>query len=347
MWEFVQQYTNVRDYERPSTEAYRRLYEIKEELRDFAWRPEHHMIGPTYVQLLNDTFAASAAAGKPWQIWNANAVLGTNIRQDPKVIAASLEHLYQRVLARSWNAINYPNSAEARRNRAMGEAEIYKNPTVFDGHALERSQILDIAKDVANNMITLSGGPHRSWGFQLNQDGELRGTPVSINLVCSGVGNGGEEILSDPFFEGWVGALLGTQSLMRAQNQARINQIPNVKYAQLYYRGFIAAQATRTKHISEYIFIPESVSDMTFEEARADNDHGPTGRFFCDASFETRAADKGSFDRREECGAVQFDTERHPALSIPVPMLNLPPLPQQDVLEDCGFKGCILQWGDY
>lgn len=338
---FAFQYTNVSAYSDPSSKAYTALSETEAATRKILEDPKYTMIGD-YVNLLEETITASVAAGKPWQIWAANTMVGPSILPDPDLIAAAFASPADQAVARGYLDAAYPTSAavQIRAVRAMAERNMTSNRDGFDGFSFERKNFLKMMKQKANNVIILGGDVHDSYAWTIYEDGNATGTPVAVNLICPGVtsqGLGGAYVSAFSAIAGVV----GMSDLEKAINDASIAQLDGLKFANYFNKGFYAVSVTPKKHTAEYIlFTPETIQ-MNYTAATAKSGK-ITADSFCAASLETTAGMKGSLEPRGECGAITFSSKRSALFDLPVP-LDAGYVGNVATLANCGMKGCSVK----
>jgi hypothetical protein len=111
---------------------------------------------------------------------------------------------------------------------------------------------------------------------------------------------------------------------------------PGLVYANVQHKGFIAIKATKETHIAEYILVEAEITLSNYTTAR-EVSKGITAPFFCGSSLVTTNGIQGSLEEQEECGAVEFESERPAVWDIPVPVAE-PPM--GDALANCDFNAC-------
>ena len=329
-------------YTDPSSLAYQALLVTEKETRKVLEDPKYTMIG-NYTILLEETITTSVAAGKPWQIWAANTMMGPQILPDPEFIQAAFESPADQAVVRGYLNAVYPTSlaTQIRAVRAMALRNMSSNRDGFDGFAFERKNFLKMIKQKANNMIILGGDVHDSYAWTIYEDGNVTGTPVAVNLICPGVTSSGVGGAYISAFSAISGAV-GMSDLEKAINDASIAALDGLKFANYFNKGFYAVSVTPEKHIAEYIlFTPETIrSNYTAATAKSGKIVADS---FCASSLVTTAGMKGSLEPRDECGAITFSSKRSVLFSLPVPLDSGYVAGTGAALTDCGFKGCSVK----
>ena len=91
----------------------------------------------------------------------------------------------------------------------------------------------------------------------------------------------------------------------------------------------------QTKQSAEYIYVNQTNMLLDFDAARAASGK-ITSNYFCGSSLVTTAGQKGSLVE-EECGAIEFDSERPFFWDIPVPITTLVGTAR---VTGCNFNAC-------
>lgn len=329
-------YTNVSEYSDPATEAYAEFQKAANEEIAIQYDPQYSMIGD-YIDLLRDTFGNSTEAGKPWQIWAANVMVGPymlpDVRVFPEVVGPALEPVFAQYLD---TLFSIPEGGAARAVSALAEFQVPSNRDSFVGFSSETVAILDIAKN-ANNMVILGGDVHDSYAWILYEEYELEGTPVAVNLVCPGVtSNGLGPAYAQAF--GPIQSIVGDDVLYASIDAAGEATNPGLVFTNQRNKGFYAVSVTPDSHTAEY-FLLETPMLMTNYSAARDLSEGLTADMFCASSLTTGAGEKGSLVENSDCSAITFVEERNAVFDLPVPITaGL----DDASFEDCGYKGCTV-----
>jgi len=116
-------------------------------------------------------------------------------------------------------------------------------------------------------------------------------------------------------------------------NNAYERSNPNLHYANVGNRGFVAVKVTKESNTAEFIVFEPETLVQDFDVARGD---ALTAPFSCKASMMTPADTPGTLNRSEEC-VIGFDSTRPAVYDIAVPAgVNS----TEVVLADCGYQGC-------
>jgi len=299
------------------------------------------MIGK-YLGLLKNTFQASKKAGKPWQIWAQQTMLGPNkglnLARCSEVIAtpefaAAVQGFCSAVLTAS-------SGGFFRSMAAMDFFDVAWNSDDFNGYGFERSLILDMVQKNANNAIILGGDLHDSWAWQLYDKGAMSGKPVAVNLGGPGVTSPGWGPLLGPLFNSNTAvktALGGSDGVYKFLNDMLELQNEGLVFADIEKKGFFAVKATKTTHTAEYFLVNQTTTVTNFQTARTASGK-ITAAFTCDASLLTNAANPGELTQQSGCSAIQFQNTR-PVVwtNVPVP---ISPVVARPALKNCGMDGC-------
>lgn len=148
----------------PRTTSYKLIQQTKEE--DLAIRnsDECTIIGE-YLQLLEDTFRTSKAAGKPWQIYASSVMMGHYVLPDPSLwyLDVPKKFFRRRVVKRFIKlAMRLPKRGlPLRVVSLLAQINLEWNLDDFSACHSERAKIMEIAKNVANNMVRISANRNR------------------------------------------------------------------------------------------------------------------------------------------------------------------------------------------
>lgn len=191
----------------------------------------------------------------------------------------------------------------------------------------------------SNNPIVLSGDEHDSYAFTLYDSGFEEGDPVGVNLVTPGVTSVGYNEQYFQILGSTVGALGGIEGYRKMLRDGLIHNHRGMVYGDVVYRGFIAAEVTRTQHVAEYFHFADETMASNYSEARAASGM-IVADFICGSSVVTDANVKGSLEEQESCGAITFETARPAAWDLPVPIDSVPP--PGDAVSTCGMFPCLV-----
>lgn len=136
---------------------------------------------------------------------------------------------------------------------------------------------------------------------------------------------------------GAVADVIGQDTMYNALEQADEEANPGLVYFNHQYKGFFAVKATKEEHIAEFFVIDPQVILSNYTAARTSSG-GIVAEFMCDTQVTTKADVPGSLERSEQCGAIQFETERSPIDTIPFPQASLDDVSTD--LSDCGYAQC-------
>lgn len=362
---FQLQFRDHNEYSDPSTEAYARLQEFNDEMNQKIWDPQYVMIGD-YLELLNATFARkfshakktdgyddtffcsflvpcnckpeSADAGKPWQIWIANTMVGHQTIVTPEWFLPEVPEEDRDLVARYVNFLRAtPADNFLRIMDALGSLNQTSNRDGFGGTQAELARILEIARDVANNMVILGGDVHAAYAFSVYDNNTFQeGVPVTVNLISSALTSASIGAAYDTIFSP-IAPFIDVDALHAAMGEGNVNQVPGMRYSNIFKKGFFAVKVTPEKHVAEYFLFTEETMQTDYESAREESG-GITASVDCVASLETRAGEKGSLDRSDECSAIEFDSARPSFWNLPVPIRDYP---NYKPLINCDFRGCV------
>jgi len=337
---FAFTYDNVTEYADPDSEVNAALLATAQTELDRQNDPQYTMIGD-YMSLLRDTFQASADADKPWQIWAANVMVGPFILPDtrlfPDVVDPTIRPAFEQYLEALFSS---PQGFQARAVAAAAEGQVPSNRDSFAGFSVETRTMLEIARDVANNMIILGGDVHDSYAWTLYEDYNITGDPVAVNLVGTAVSSNG---LGPAYFAAFapIADTVGEDTIYDAIDAAGVATNPGLVFTNQRNKGFFAVSVTPETHTAEYFLLDSETLVTSFTDARAANGDGLTADYFCGASLTTNADTKGSLTKNDACAAITFVEERNAVFDLPVPVEPLDGTNEAD-LANCGFRGCTF-----
>jgi hypothetical protein len=122
-------------------------------------------------------------------------------------------------------------------------------------------------------------------------------------------------------------------------NASFADTMSGLKYFDLQYRGFFAAEVTHEKHVTEYFHFTDETSQQNYLEARAASGK-IVADYICGTSMVSTASERGSLVPQDSCGAITFDSSRPAVWDLPVPIVDdMDGLP----LADCGIFGCRVE----
>jgi len=330
-------YTDVSIFRNESSDAFaqlRALHGMDVEARS----SENLAVYGDYVDEMQQVFTASVEAGKPWQILAGNTMMGHYVLPDPadfyldvpEAAAPGVQQYFDTVLA-------IPDAgATARIVSAMKAVDVEWNQDDFGGFYAERARIMEMGKEL-NNFVVLGGDLHDAFAWTLVEGGLIDGEPVGINLGCPGVTSPGFLVALGPLFAGL--SMLDQDTIVNMVNGAYERANPNLHYANVGYKGFVAVKVTKDSNTAEFITIDPDVMLQDFDEARGD---GITAPFDCKASMVTPVDSPGTLDRSDEC-TIAFDSTRPAVYDITVPAGVSD---ANAALADCGYKGCSASFNE-
>jgi len=145
------------------------------------------------------------------------------------------------------NALTVDELAVVRDPVQMGylsSPKIPYNLDAWDGYAYDREVILGTAKAYGKNLISLAGDTHNSWQGVLNDRySDEVGTEFAVTSVTS---PGLEEYLAIPNAEA-----------ARATEPSLVALIDDLKYCNIYERGFMLVTFTNSSAEAEWIYISD------------------------------------------------------------------------------------------
>jgi alkaline phosphatase D len=170
-----------------SSTSYEEMMAVADSVREMQEDPSVTMIGESKDTILKEAFAASKAAGKPWQIWAAATALGRAVKGNYKDMTSIVDEAAK---AEVGDFVDDLYSSEGGVFvRALAAHSFTDTPWYnddFSGFAIEQREILSILKENSNNAIVLAGDLHDSYAWTLYEDGAVDGEPCAVNLVCPG-----------------------------------------------------------------------------------------------------------------------------------------------------------------
>ena len=197
-----------------------------EAVRAYIDNPERQMLGPRQELWLAREAAASAKAGKPWQVLGNEVVMARLINPDIKKMFGPAE--FERRLAML---------PEKERAGAARLAEAFTYPTPFDldgwnGYTAARERVYDaLTAAGGGNPIVLSGDSHAFWVNELH---DAKGRRVAVEFGTSSI--------TSPSMGDYAGFQIG--KVFEAQN-------PEVKLNGQLSKGYIKLTLTPTEARAE------------------------------------------------------------------------------------------------
>lgn len=255
---------------------YAQLQQLAEAERVSRNNENHTLIGDN-IEILKDAFQESKDAGKPWQIWAANskysllnlisvalaslcyslllllpfqAMMGHYVLPEPNkfhLAAPTIEG--QAVVKGYFDALMAIQDAGAtvRTLQALALTDLEWNQDDFSGFHYERTTILAMLAESANNPIVLGGDLHDSFAWVLFEGGNSSGNPVAVNLGCPGVTSPGFGPLFSPVFASIQDAVGGEGGFYKVAADTYTMTNPGLKYVDVQHKGFVAAVATKVR----------------------------------------------------------------------------------------------------
>lgn len=337
-------YPNVSAYSDPNSEESAAILNATKSELARQYDPQFSLIG-AYMDVLAEVFSDSAKAGKPWQIWAANVMVGPFILPDIRLFPGVVADMYKPAFEQYLDTL-LPSSSgvQARAVAAAAEGKVPSNRDSFAGFSAETVKILEIARDTAKNMVILGGDVHDSYAWTIYEDYNQTGTPIAVNLVCPGVTSNG---LGPAYFAALepLNASLGEDVIYNSIDAAAEATNPGLIFTNQRNKGFFAVSVTPTEHTAEYFLLETPTLMTSFEDARTESGK-LTADFFCASSLTTTAGEKGSLVENSECSAITFVNQRSSVLSLSVPVQPLGDSASD--LKNCGYMGCAFapQTGD-
>ncbi|KAJ1456377.1 PhoD-like phosphatase-domain-containing protein [Pelagophyceae sp. CCMP2097] len=290
------------------------------------WDPAFEQLGAGLTEVLRSAFSESKAAGKPWQVFCAQVLMGPQTVPNPNTISALAPPLLRAQVQAFMDA--FLPTASAGFFRSLVAMEISKTPwnrDGFDGFAVERAKLLKIFELEASNAIVLGGDLHDNWAWTLFERGGIEddANPVAVNLGVGGVTRTGWGNFLGPVLTAALGGDVSAAYDLAEAGFVAANA--GLVYANIKDRGFLFVEATATHHVAEYIFANDA-ADSQFPNQNtyiatdyADVDKvGLTVPKYCDVSLVTTAGVQGSLRKQAAC-VVTYDARRPAEWDIPVP----------------------------
>ncbi len=196
------------------------------EFRSGEWMSdERSMFGAEQERWIARQFKASTASGTRWQVMAQQTVMGS--LSMPDAVAEGMtadipDYIKQRIrAAAAASAVGLPFNMDA-----------------WDGYPAARERLLRSALDADANLLVLSGDSHNGWACNLDVDG----TPAGVEFAGQSVTSPGAEN-SLP----WIPA----DDLARALEEKN----PQLEWAGLQGRGYVAIELTQDRAVSEWRFL--------------------------------------------------------------------------------------------
>lgn len=298
------------------------------------------MIGESKDTILKEAFAASKAAGKPWQIWAAATALGRAVKGNYKDMTSLVDEAAKAEVGDFVDDLySSDGGVFVRALAAHSFTDTPWNNDDFSGFAIEQREILSILKENSNNAIVLAGDLHDSYAWTLYEDGAVDGEPCAVNLVCQGVTSPGWGSTMYGLFNPLEDAVGGQDALYDTIEQLDEAANPGLKYFNIQFKGFYVVKATKETHVTEYFGIRPDIMKSNYATARKENNDGITAAHICDSHLTTTAGMPGSLDRDDSaCGTIKFASTRPALWELPVPEND--DLEGVPTLSDCGMLEC-------
>lgn len=194
-----------------------------------------------------DTFKKSKEAGKPWQIFAQQVVMGNQLVPNFHKLADFAPENVKAILGGFVTAgLRNPQFGGFLRGLvAMSIKKITLTSDSWDGFAHERVLLLDGLRENTNNPIVLGGDSHDSWAYTLFEDGYLGGEKVAVNINTPSVTSGGYGRILNSLFSVTAGVLSGMENIVKIVQDSLLNDNSGLLYTDLNKRGFIAVTATK------------------------------------------------------------------------------------------------------
>ena len=187
--------------------------------------PSREMIGGDQQGWLAHLLKTSRAEGKVWQVLVQQVLMGQTAT--PTALASLVgdglpDYVRKRLMA----------------GVLASQAGLPMNMDAWDGYPAARARLLEAALAADANLISLAGDTHNAWAFDLAHDG----APVGVEF-------GGQSV-SSPGFEHYL-PQVPSADLARAV----VGHNPQLKWADLSQRGYMAVELTPERATSEYRFV--------------------------------------------------------------------------------------------
>ncbi len=155
-----------------------------EALKAIVSNPERQMLGVRQEQWLSQTIAASAEAGRPWQLLGNQVVMARTVA--PNVLKTMGAAAVDKAIAAL---------PERIRDKARAYVDLYTYDIPYDldgwdGYPAARERAYDTIKAAAGNVIVFSGDSHAFWANELHDDS---GTFVAAEFGTSSITSPQEE----------------------------------------------------------------------------------------------------------------------------------------------------------
>lgn len=332
---------DYKEYRDESSEVNGKLKEFSKVFFDNRDDPDISLAGDS-VKILEQSFSASKAAGKPWQIWGCDSMLTPFVLPDPNMFhlgfPKDVQSSVQSYFDDAYN--NKTVKVQLRAISAISAAGIEWNTDDYGGYGAERTKILKMAKDNGWNMIAVGGDINDASAWQLYEGGARDGTPVAVNLGAPGTSTPGMAEVLFQYISGLKDVVGGEDTLYDGVNAAFKSENEGLKFTDLQHFGFIAVEATKETHTATFFGIPEDTIMMNYEEARKNSERA-SADISCLATVQTKADSPGSLEvlsKDDSCLTTDFASSRSAIFSIAVPKADLPADVQ--AATGCGFEGC-------
>ncbi|CAJ1966872.1 unnamed protein product [Cylindrotheca closterium] len=340
--------TDVDSYYNESSPSRQKIDEVAEAVMANLSNPEHTMLGDTLRNLVLDTFQNSKDAGKPWQIFAQQVVMGNQLPPNFHKLADYAPE-ENKVLLQNFVGAGLQNPQFGTLLRglvAMSIKKISLNSDAWDGFAHERALLLEGLRTKTNNPIVLGGDSHDSWAYSLVEDGGFEGEKIAVNINAPAVTSGGYGRVVGALFGFIAGAIGGIENLLKIVQDSLLADNSGLLYADINLKGFVAVTATKEKHVSEYILVETDTMEIDYAAARGASDN-ITASFKCDASLVTAAGEPGSLSAQDGC-EIAFDSKRPEEWSIPVPVSGgSSRCDTSERLSGCDFTACELDASEF
>ena len=203
-------------------------------LRDGAWRdPAREMLGTAQQGWLAAGLGQSKRAGTRWQVLVQQVLMGS---------LATPEDLIGALPA------DAPDFVRRRfaTGTAAAAAGLPFNLDSWDGYPAARERVLRAALEAGADLVSLAGDTHNAWAFDLDLGGERVGVEF-----------GGQSVASPGF-----------ESAMRGIPEPRLSgaliaRNPQLKWANMDRRGYMAVELTPERASSEYRMLADPLTRGT------------------------------------------------------------------------------------
>ena len=278
--------------------------------------PSKRQLSDGQVKVLKDSFAASKAAGKPWQVFASQTEFGDDVMSDFERVPDMFRQLGGAKLEEAGRgALAYlkqdPATAwQIKVGHAAGLSR-FKLAQGFDswsGYQHQRRDILNLLKEHTNNAVVVSGDTHdaRAHSLGVNGNGGETGEKICVNIGAASVTSPGMYWYYPPLWR-----MVGPMSGLAHAVYNMLALTSDVKYAHYKDSGFTAMRATKTTLTSDFFYVGESQvgdeaatagmsSDALLRQTYSTfTDQGQlTAPSFCGKSLVTTAGVRGSLGAR-------------------------------------------------